>query len=104
ACDLIVHPTQGEAFPQIMVECMALEKVIAITRVSGATEHIVHMETGLILASKEVESITETIVHAFKTQEQLQEIGKRARKYVLEKLNLYKIIPKYEYLYKHLLK
>lgn len=98
-CDLIVHPTQGEAFPQIMVECMALQKTIAITRVSAASEHVQNGITGVFIEDTSVTAIIKCINEFMAKREQSKSIGRIARTYVLENLNLKKIIPAYDALY-----
>lgn len=98
-CDLIVHPTQGEAFPQIMVECMALKKTIAITEVSAATEHIKHWQTGVFLKSKNIKDIANCIEECIIKKHLLPKIGENAHDYVIETLNLATVIPMYETLY-----
>ncbi|MDZ7606960.1 MAG: glycosyltransferase [Cyclobacteriaceae bacterium] len=60
--DVVVHPTLQEAFPQIMIETMALGVPLVITPVSGATDVIEHYSNGFIVPFKNIDKIVRDCV------------------------------------------
>jgi len=99
AVDLVWHPTHQEAFPQIMIESMALCKPLFITPVSGATDIIEDGKNGFILDFGKTDLWLDLLIQAFNDPNKLKKIGMRGRKTVLKKLNIEKIINQFEVAY-----
>ncbi len=99
AVDAVVHPTLHEALPQLMVEAMSKARPLAITNVSGACDHVRHLDTAFLLQERDEESILEALTWFESHQRDARQMGQRARRYVLAELPVHKIIPQFEALY-----
>jgi glycosyltransferase involved in cell wall biosynthesis len=102
ASNVVVHPTLTEAFPQIMIETMALSKLLVITNVSGPCDQVKHLETGYIIEKKSAESIYNSLIWAYNEPNKAEEIGRAARNYVLSNLDVKDVVKDYELVYQNL--
>ena len=102
ASDVVVHPTYTELFSQLMIEAMALEKLLIISRVSAVEDQIKNYETGIIITPGSIDQLYDAMKYAIDNREKREEIGRKARPYVLENLNIEKVIKGYENLYTEL--
>lgn len=100
--DVVVHPTLQEAFPQLMIEVMALQKPLLITPVSGATDVIHHMVTGLLISFRDHESIVDNIMWLKANPDEAKRLAKEGRKFVTANYGTHKVIPLFEALYSEL--
>jgi glycosyltransferase involved in cell wall biosynthesis len=103
AMDIVVHPTLQEAFPQIMIETMALAKPIVITPVSGASDVIEDGRNGLLIPIKNIDKIVEKISMIFTNQETRKKISEDAALFVRAHFSIQRIIPRFENLYSSLI-
>jgi L-malate glycosyltransferase len=103
ASDVVVHPTYTELFSQLMIEAMALEKLLIISRVSAVEDQIKNYGTGIIITPGSVDELYDAMKYAIENPEKRIQIGKDARVYVLENLNIEKVIKGYEKLYTEVL-
>lgn len=78
--DLVWHPTRQEAFPQIMIETMALGKPIFITPVSGATDVIQNKKNGFIIPFNDPKAWCQQILDAVESRDLLATVAIEARK------------------------
>lgn len=99
ACDVIIHPSLQEAFPQIMIESMAQEKPLIITPVSGTTDQVKEGETGYFIPFSNPVSIAEKLTEVKNNFDEALKTGKKAREYVLKNLDIRNIIRLYENVY-----
>jgi glycogen(starch) synthase len=99
---VVVHPTYTELFSQLMIEAMALEKLLIISRVSAVEDQIKNYETGIIITPRSVDDLYDAMKYTVDNPQKWEEIGKKARTYVLENLNIEKVIKGYEDLYTEL--
>jgi glycosyltransferase involved in cell wall biosynthesis len=99
AVDLVAHPTLHEAFPQLMVEALAHGRPLVITDVSGATDHIEHRRTGLLIPKRDEEAIYQAVRWAIQHPDQARSLGQQGRAYVLDNLDIRKVIRRYEACY-----
>ena len=97
--DIVWHPTLQEAFPQIMVESMALSKVLCITPVSGATDVVKDGVNGFIIPFSEPDTWKSRILSIVNDGEQLKSVGKAAHDSVTTSLDINLIIGKIEEVY-----
>lgn len=101
--DIVVHPTLQEAFPQIMIETMALNKPILITPVSGATDVIIDRINGFLIPFHNSEALVNTITELHKNPNICKSVSEHAGTYVRAHYTKEKIIPKFESLYASLI-
>jgi glycosyltransferase involved in cell wall biosynthesis len=102
ASDVVVHPTYTELFSQLMIEAMALGKLLIISRVSAVEDQIKNYETGIIITPGSFDELYAAMKFAADNPQKREEIGRKARAYVLENLNIKKVIKGYENLYTEL--
>lgn len=103
-CDVIVHPTLQEAFPQTMIEVMVLKVPLVITPVSGAVDVIKDEENGYLVPVQSSEAILEKLIAVHDNSQKSREVGEEACAFVKRNLSIEKIIPQYENVYKGLMK
>ena len=97
--DAVIHPTLHEALPQLMVEAMSKARPLAITDVSGACDHVRHLDNAFLLKKRDQESILDALRWMHRHHQSAQDMGARARRYVMSELPVQKIIPQFEALY-----
>lgn len=98
--DVVVHPSLHEALPQVMVEALAKARPLVITDVSGASEHVRHMETGILVPKHDAEAIREAVAWVIRHSEETKEIAARGREYVRATLDIRRVIDRYEGCYR----
>ncbi|MCS6895151.1 MAG: glycosyltransferase [Bacteroidia bacterium] len=99
ASDIIAHPSYSEAFPQVMVEALALERALLITQVSGAIETLKHEETAWLIPPMNVEGLYRGLKILVSSAELRRKMGEAGRKQILAQLYYQVINTYYESLY-----
>lgn len=100
--DVIVQPTMTEAFPQIMIEAMALKTPLIITPVSGAGDQVKDKETGVLIKTNDSKSIEHALDWMIDHQVERLTIANNAYVYIHDTLTITKVIKKFEQLYEEL--
>jgi len=100
--DAVIHPSLQEAFPQIMVEAMAMGKFLIITPVSGATDLVKHLTSGYLAEFKSPESLTNAIRWFLGNLKEAQLIAETAKAKVRKDLAIEKIIGQFEAVYERI--
>lgn len=88
AFDIFILPSHAEAFGIALIEAMAMEKPVVATKSDGILDIIIDKENGLFFEKKNVNQLTEKIKYLLESKERRNELGKNARKHVLENFNL----------------
>jgi len=102
AMDLVVHPTLHEAFCSVIIEGMALERPMVVTDVAAAPEQVDHGETGLIVPPRDPAALAAAILELRGDPGRAQEMGREARRRVVERFNFPKMMREYEDFYDRL--
>lgn len=102
ASDLVVQPTLHEAFSQVMVEAMALERALVISDVSGVNDIVEDGISGWIVPPREVAALADAIRQGM-DRARATEVGRHARTRVTELLDRRTVVPRFEALYVALL-
>jgi glycosyltransferase involved in cell wall biosynthesis len=97
--DIVWHPTLQEAFPQIMVESMALSKALCITPVSGASDVVENGVNGFIIPFNDPASWTRQILLLINDRDTMSRVGKNAHNSVTTSFAIQKIIGRIEAVY-----
>lgn len=97
--DVIVHPTLQEAFPQVMIEAMALEKPLIISSVSGVTDVVKTGHNAICVPSGNEDMLFDAMKKCWSEQHWAAQIGINAGAYVRSHLEIEHIIKKFERLY-----
>jgi glycosyltransferase involved in cell wall biosynthesis len=97
--DVVVHPTLQEAFPQIMIETLALGKPLIITPVSGATDVIIDGENGFMIPFESIGEIVSKVTELYLNTALRDQVSHKASEFVRERYSIEKIIPDFEKVY-----
>jgi glycosyltransferase involved in cell wall biosynthesis len=85
AVDLVFIPSIYDGMPNVLLEAMALGKVVVASSAGGIPDVIRHGENGFLFDIGDVSSVIQTVDTALSlTQEQRTAIGARARKTIAE--------------------
>lgn len=104
AMDVVIHPTLQEAFPQVMVETMALGKPIIITPVSGATDVIENDKNGIMIPFNDTPSIVQAAIRILSDLSFSKKLGAEAARWVRQHLDARSIVPQYEIVYERVVR
>ena len=86
--DVLVAPSFAESFSFTLLEGMAMEKTVVSSDVGGAGEMITHGDTGYLIPVDDVSRLTETMLMLKSAPEKVPEVGKRARKKIVQDLGI----------------
>jgi len=88
ACsDVVVLPSRVDAFPYVALEAMACSRPLVATRSGGASEIVVHGETGLLTGSDPSE-IAEAVSSVLRDPALARALGERGRDHVRSELTV----------------
>lgn len=96
ACDIIVLPSYTEGFSSVILEGMAMGKVVIATTVGGAPETISNWKTGVLFAPGDVEGLSKILRVLILNKKLRKKIGKNAHKFIEKKYDWGIIIKKWE--------
>lgn len=86
--DVLVAPSFAESFSFTLLEGMAMEKAVVSSEVGGAGEMITHGDTGYLIPVDDVSRLTETMLMLRAAPDKVQDIGRRARKKIINDLGI----------------
>jgi glycosyltransferase involved in cell wall biosynthesis len=98
-----VFPSLIEAQGLVVMEAMAMQKVVIFTKYGVGPEIINHLENGLLCDPKSPNDIAEKIIWVYKNKMEVDQIAVCARQSVIEKFDLKKIVNQNIEFYKSLL-
>ena len=84
ACDIFTLPSWNEGFGVVYLEAMANGKPVIGCQGEGIEDFVEQGKTGLLVKSRDVDSLVEALSFLLSHPEEAREIGGRARKLVLE--------------------
>lgn len=99
AADLFIYPTQAEVFGLVITEAMACKTPVVAFNNTAVPELVRHMETGYLAKNSDIDDF----VHGIQTLMNKKLDGDKARRQVLEKFTLDKMVNEYIELYKTVL-
>lgn len=77
-CDVLVHPSDTEGLPRVVMEAMALKKPVIANAVGGVTDYILNGYTGFITNYNNVEEYVDNIIKLYSDRVLYGEISNRA--------------------------
>jgi glycosyltransferase involved in cell wall biosynthesis len=104
AVDLVVQPTLSEAFSQVMVEALWMNKPLVMTDVSGVRDVIRHGESGLIVPAGDVRALEAAIERLAGDPGLAARIAEEGHAYVSQNLRAETVVTGYERTYLKALK
>jgi glycosyltransferase involved in cell wall biosynthesis len=95
---VFVLPSLWEGFPTVVMEAMICNVPVIATDIPGTNELVIHEKTGLLVPTKEVESLTDAIIRIFKHPDLRNRLVIEAKKHA-EKFNMENIAESYYQLF-----
>jgi glycosyltransferase involved in cell wall biosynthesis len=92
AMDVVVHPSETEAFCQAIVEAMAAGKPVVATDVAAASEVIENGTTGLLIPPRDPEAIVHAVMTLYGAPERIASIAASAEKSVRARFGISRMI------------
>lgn len=86
-----IFPSHMETLGLVAPEAMAMEKPVIFTKLGPGPEVIVDGATGWLCNPHHPEDIANTIIQVLNNPQKAQEVAKQAKRFVLEKFELYEI-------------
>ncbi len=99
AADIVAHPSYSEAFPQVMVEALALERALVITPVSGARDWLVHAQHAWIVPIGDESALYEALKGLSVSPALREKLGRSGAQLVRTHFSYSAVNPLYEKLY-----
>src|SRR5215831_13243456 len=103
AADIMLMPSELESFGLAALEAMACEVVPIATRAGGVPEVIDHGTTGYLADVGDVSTMARYAIELLGNEQNLREMGKRARAVAMERFCSTKIVKQYEDFYRRVL-
>ncbi len=101
--DLLLLPSEMEAFGLAALEAMACEVPVIASRIGGVPEVVEDGVTGRLCDCGDVEAMAEAAVSLLQDEDRRREMGRRARERALTHFSSERIIPMYEAYYRETL-
>jgi glycosyltransferase involved in cell wall biosynthesis len=99
AFDVFALPSRSEGLPLVLLEAMSTELVVVASSVGGIPDLVTHGVTGFLMGAGECQSLTNQLSALLSDQKRSAEIGRAARRCVLEHHSLARMAAGYEALY-----
>lgn len=101
--DIFVLPSLSEGFPLCIMEAMAMGIPVAATSVGGIPELIVHEKTGVLFATRNPDSLSETVIKLLADFNKTKLMGLRGKEKVINEFSPEVYIKNLDSLYQELL-
>ncbi len=101
--DLLLLPSENEAFGLAALEAMACEVPVIATRVGGLPEVVRHGETGYLVSVGDTQAMAEGAIKLLTNSHLHREMGQRGRAWAVAQFNTDRIIAQYLALYERVL-
>ncbi|MFX0137090.1 MAG: glycosyltransferase family 4 protein [Candidatus Hodarchaeota archaeon] len=98
-CDVLVLPSFGEIFGNVVLEAMATQKPVIGSYVGGMKELIVHGKNGYHVPPKNAEKITEYLLKILLNDNLKMKLGKKSREIIIKKYSYDEVIKKINKIY-----
>jgi len=97
--NLFALPSFAEGFPVSLLEASAAGAPMIATDVGGSSEIVIHEETGLLIKTGDSDQLAQAIIRMIENPDQAAEFSRRAKKRVLEKFSLERMVQETEALF-----
>jgi len=85
---LLVLPSRREALPVVLRQAGAMEIPVIAADVGGVAEIVTHDRTGLLYPAGDIDALARAIQALLDAPERAQELGRRARRHVVQRFDL----------------
>ncbi len=103
ACDIFALPSWDEAFGVVYLEAMIHGKPVIACEKEGSEDFLKNRKTGILVKPKDIDSLSDAIDYLLLNPEKAKEIGKAAKKLVLDNYNWEKSARKIIIFYREIL-
>ena len=98
---IVILPSfYGEGLPKILIEAAACGRPIITTDHPGCRDAIIPNETGLLVPPRDTQNLIIAIDYLLKNQDQIIQMGNKARKFAEKNFDINKVIRKHMEIYK----
>lgn len=98
----VIMPSRQDSFPLVALEAGAMERPVVASRVGGFPEIVVHGQTGALVEVGDVAGLADACARLLSDPEAAREIGRAARRRVLERFSWSRHVDTYDALYRSL--
>jgi len=98
--DVVMLTSISEAFPFVVIEAMACEKVVVSSDVGGTKEVLEGF--GYVVRPKDIEAFSEAVIEVLTNKKRSAEMGILAREHILNGFTINDMIENYQQLYRSL--
>jgi glycosyltransferase involved in cell wall biosynthesis len=98
----LLLPSRGEGLPNSLLEAMAMELAVIVSRVSGTADVVDDGENGVLIPSDSPEALAEAMVFIIQNPDRALRLGQNARQKVATKFSLISAAQQYSTLYHRL--
>lgn len=102
--DIFILPSRIEPFGIVIVEAGLMKKPVIASNVDGIPEILDDEKNGLLFESGNIEELKKQIISLYNDKELIKKLGGNLQKKILEYFTTDKIIPKYEQVYRNVIK
>ena len=99
---ICVHPSLGESFALAIVEQMSCQKSVVAFDNSGTPEIVQHLENGMLVKTRDLRNLKDSIVMLLSDDKLREELGRKARHTVLDSFTWDAAAKKTIFLYKEI--
>jgi glycosyltransferase involved in cell wall biosynthesis len=99
AVDVVAHPTLVDAFPQVVIEAFLAGKPVVASDASGPSDQVQHGRTGLLVPRGDLKALHGALQWCVEHPEGARQFGAEGRRWVLETLDIRRIVRRYEACY-----
>jgi len=85
ALDVLVMPSNWEAFPRVVIEGMTMGKVVIATDVGDVNYMIDHGKNGFVVPPRDLAALKKAMIEMLRNREQLHSIAAHARQKAMKK-------------------
>ncbi|MEQ8396054.1 glycosyltransferase family 4 protein [Thalassobaculum sp.] len=103
ACDVMVVPSEQEAFGKTLVEAMACGTPVVAFGSGGPVDIVEHEKTGFLAQPFSVQSLADGIVWCIEDEGRKRELGRSARDRAEHEFEITKVADRYHSLYRQIL-
>lgn len=100
AADLVALPSISEGFPIVVLENMAMGKLVVASNVGGISNAIEDKKNGLLVPPRDAKKLAEAIIEGLTNKKMQEEIGRNAYKKALSNYDIRTNIKKIEQVYR----
>lgn len=99
AMDIFVFPSHAEAFGLVLIEAMAMRLPVVSSDCDGVLDIVKEGATGLLVPPRDVEGLTQAVLHLIQNPDARRSLGEAARRRVEERFSIEAMVERIEAVY-----